>query len=151
MNVNRKIVFLYICMIILILSLIGILVLVYNNKHTINDTNTDVDKRKAIEVWNYINYETYDGTGKKVDNPFNMKLFTLIFYENEVDVCYDKCYINSYTKNDGYLIINDSDYFSGKFKVLHENDMIILESDGGEAGKFMYYFKAPTGDGLENS
>lgn len=132
---KKKIVFLYICIIIIILAIIGISVIVFtNNKET---------KEENIDIWNFIKYETYDGTGNKIDNPYTIKPFSLMFYKEKVEVCYDKCYPNTYTKKDNTLTINDSEYFSGKFTISYKDNTLILKNDAGEAGSLVYYFKTP--------
>ena len=132
---KKKIVFLYTCAIIIILAIIGISVLVFiNNKET---------KEENVDIWNFIKYETYDGNGNKIDNPYTIKPFSLMFYKEKVDVCYDKCYTNTYTKKDNILTLNDSEYFSGKFTISYKDNTLILKNDAGEAGSLVYYFKTP--------
>ena len=72
--------------------------------------------------------------------------FCFIWYDNcRVDGREDKCYTNNYTKKDDILTINNSDYFSGAFKVSYENDMMLLKEDTEEFGSTVYYFEKPLG------
>ena len=52
--------------------------------------------------------------------------------------------LNIITKDYG-ICINNSDYFSGVFKVSYENDMMLLKEDSGEFSSTVYYFEKPLG------
>lgn len=138
-DMNKKIKVLYLCIFIILLVMIGLLIFVFVKKQ-----GTKLDD-KNYETWSYTNYETYDNNGNMIEISYDMAPFTLTFRDDKVDVCYDKCYTNNYTKKDDILTINNSDYFSGAFKISYENDMMLLKEDSGEFGSTVYYFEKPLG------
>lgn len=138
-HTDKKIKILYLCIVVILLVIIGFLTFVFIKKQDTKANN------KNYDTWSYTKYETYDNNGNKIDIPYDMAPFTLTFRGDKVDVCYEKCYTNNYTKNDDILTINNSDYFSGVFKVSYEDNMMLLKEDSGEFGSTIYYFEKPLG------
>ena len=67
-----------------------------------------------------------------IEKPFNMENFYLDFHDKKVDVCYDKCYTTTYTKDNNILTIDDFDYFS--VDILNSNEI-------QKKNIFTYYFE----------
>ena len=96
-----------------------------------------------IQYLGYRNdFTLYDENDNMIEKPFNMENFYLDFHDKKVDVCYDKCYTTTYTKDNNILTIDDFDYFSGKFEVSYKDNMMLLKTVA-EGAYIIYYFGKP--------
>lgn len=135
----------------ILIMIIGISIILLAIFICINDSNknsndnknrNNSNKNEKITRWYYVDFEFYDVNGNMIEKPFNMENFYLDFHDKKVDVCYDKCYTTTYTKDNNILTIDDFDYFSGKFEVSYKDNMMLLKTVA-EGAYIIYYFGKP--------
>ena len=114
-----------------------------SNKNSNDDKNhNNSSKNENFKRWYYVDFEFYDENDNMIEKPFNMENFYLDFHDKKVDVCYDKCYTTTYTKDNNILTIDDFDYFSAKFEVSYKDNMMLLKTVA-EGAYIIYYFGKP--------
>lgn len=139
---KKKKAFLIILLVLGTLLLAFGIVLKFTSSNNKNNSNNEYKKSGLIERWYYVDFEFYDENDNMIEKPFNMENFYLDFYTKTVDVCYDKCYTTTYTKDNNILTIDDFDYFSGKFEVSYKDNMMLLKTVS-EGAYIIYYFGEP--------
>ena len=95
-------------------------------------------------TWTYSDGFSYDLNENK-ESLNNIKLFSLVFYNDELKIFYDENEFISveYSYENNNLFIEENDYFSGEFTINYNEIYMIFEKKLENGNKNVYYFVRP--------
>lgn len=143
MNIKEKLLWV---MLSILATLIGIIIFLVSFNKNNNINNKHVNKLENT-VWRYIEssiYEIENGMTWLITENFNYVDFKI--FNTEMEVCFDElCEKSTYEVKNDILTIESAKYFTGIYKMLFEDDYLLLEQELEDGSKMIHKFAASKG------